>query len=79
MENYVVLEPGEKEQILSSEETLAWLIDWLGKMEELPKDLKEKNSIKAAANHLLETACDLEIRPGFTLQWFAVRLESPYQ
>ena len=79
MENYVVLEPGENEKILSSEETLAWLIDWLGKMEELPKDLKEKNSTKAAANHLLETACDLEIRPGFTLQWFAVRLESPYQ
>tara|TARA_Y100001968_G_scaffold329682_1_gene379609 strand:+ start:551 stop:814 length:264 start_codon:yes stop_codon:yes gene_type:complete len=77
VENYVVLEPGKKERFLSFEETFKWLLSWLEQLEELPKDLKEKSSLKIAAKHLLDTACDLEIKPGFTLQWFAVRLEAP--
>jgi Protein CHLORORESPIRATORY REDUCTION 7 len=27
------------------------------------------------AERLLNTACALELEPGFTVQWFAVRLE----
>ena len=77
LENYVVLEPGKKERFLSVEETFKWLLSWLEQLEELPKDLKEKSSLEIAAKHLLDTACDLEIKPGFTLQWFAVRLDSP--
>tara|TARA_Y100001968_G_C19084868_1_gene584796 strand:- start:9 stop:278 length:270 start_codon:yes stop_codon:yes gene_type:complete len=79
LDNYVVLEPGKNEKFLSAEETLTWLIDWLKKLDELPQDLKEKSSPKEAAQHLLDTACDLEIEPGCTLQWFAVRLKSPTQ
>ena len=79
VENYVILEPGKDEQFLSSQETLEWLCNWLEKLEELPKDLKEKTSINSAAQHLLDTACNLEIKPGFNLQWFAVRLDSPDQ
>ena len=75
-DHYVILEPGKKERFLSSEETLKWLHKWLTCIEELPKDLKEKRSLDEAAQHLLDTACDLEIRQGFTLQWFAVRLNS---
>ena len=77
MNNYVVLVPGESEKFLNKEKTLLWLQTWLNNFDSLPLDLACKSSIKEAAQHLLDTACDLEIKPGFTVQWFAIRLESP--
>ena len=79
MDNYVVLVPGENEQFLNKEQTLLWLKSWLNKFDSLPLDLDCKSSIAEAAQHLLDTACDLEITTGFTIQWYAVRLESPGQ
>ena len=76
-QNYVVMEPGKSEQFLNAEETKAWLESWLEKLDQLPQDLRNQPSISAAAQRLIDTACDLEIQPGFTLQWFAVRLEPP--
>ena len=76
-DNYVVLEPGKSEKILNVDETKKWLIMWLSQLDELPKDLKEQQSLDAATQYLIDTACSLEIKPGFTLQWFAVRLEPP--
>ena len=77
MDNYVVLVPGESEQILDREETLFWIESWLKNLDELPLDLECKSSIAESAQHLLDTACELEIKPGFTIQWYAVRIESP--
>ncbi len=74
-ENYLVLEPGKEEQLLTTKETLKWLIDWLKRLDKLPKDLENQPTLLNAAEKLLDTACDLEISPGFTLQWFAVRLD----
>ena len=76
MDNFVVLEPGKDEQFLTAQETLTWLSSWLKKIEELPTDLNVKSSAEEAAQHLLDTACVLEIKPGFTIQWYAVRLEA---
>ena len=76
-DNYVVLEPGLSEKILTEEETKIWLANWLKTFEELPIDLMNQKSIKEAAQYLLNTACNLEIKPGLTIQWFAVRLEPP--
>ncbi len=73
--NYLVLEPGKPERLLSSKETLAWLQEWLMQIDYLPKDLEAQPSLADAAIRLLDTACDLEINPGFKLQWFAVRLD----
>ena len=77
LDDYVVLEPGQPQQLLSAADTLAWLCDWLRKLDELPADLAGQSDLTAAAQRLLDTACDLEISPGVTLQWFAVRLELP--
>ena len=74
-DNYIVMEPGKKEIFLTEIETLLWLEEWLNKLEELPFDLKEENNKKSAAKRLLDTACDLEIKPGFNIQWFAIRLD----
>ncbi len=78
-ENFVVMEPFKAEKFLTQEETLIWLESWLNKMEEIPEDLRDLPSNQASAKRLLDTACDLEIKPGFKLQWFAVRLDSPSQ
>tara|TARA_B100000965_G_scaffold207477_1_gene173418 strand:- start:717 stop:1025 length:309 start_codon:yes stop_codon:yes gene_type:complete len=75
IDNYVVLVPGESEQFLDRKETLVWLQSWLNKFDSLPLDLACKPSIAEAAQHLLDTACDLEIKTGFKVQWYAVRLE----
>lgn len=74
-DHYVVLEPGKPERLLSSDDTLTWLTEQLDKMSVLPIDLRGFESSAAAAERLLDTACDLELAPGFNLQWFAVRLE----
>ena len=76
-DNYVVLEPGKPEQLLDVPNTLAWLSRWLQTMDQLPADLAGLSSVEAAAQRLLDTACDLELSPGVTIQWFAVRLEPP--
>ena len=76
-DHYVILEPGKDERFLSSTETLEWLQSWLENMEQIPLDLNNQPSLKQAAKRLLDTACDLEVKPGFRLQWFAVRLDPP--
>ena len=76
-DDYVVLEPGKPEQLLDVPNTLAWLSRWLQTMDELPADLADLSSVEAAAQRLLDTACDLELSPGVSIQWFAVRLEPP--
>ncbi len=76
-DDYVVLEPGKPEQLLDVANTLAWLSRWLQTMDQLPADLADLASVEAAAQRLLDTACDLELSPGVSIQWFAVRLEPP--
>ena len=76
-DDYVVLEPGKPEQLLDVAVTLAWLSRWLQSLDLLPADLSGLSSVEAAAQRLLDIACDLELSQGVTIQWFAVRLEPP--
>ena len=73
-EHYVVIEPCKDEEFLTAENTLKWIEAWLAKMDELPEDIKNETSLKKSAQRLLDTACALEIKPGFEVQWFAIRL-----
>ena len=68
---------GKPEQLLSAADTLTWLSGWLRSLDQLPADLADQPDVESAAQRLIDTACDLEISPGVTLQWFAVRLEPP--
>ena len=77
MDHYVVLEPGGEETILSASNTLAWLASHLASLPVIPTDLAHLSSVEAQAERLLETACALDLTPGSTIQWFAVRLEPP--
>lgn len=73
----MVLEPAAAERILSAAETLDWLEGQLASLESPPVDLEDLRDDRARAQRLLETACALELAPGRTIQWFAVRLEPP--
>ena len=76
-DDYVVIEPAKSEKFLNQEQTIEWLTSWLDQLENLPVDLQNEQTTKAAAKRLLETACELEIEPGINLKWFAVRLDPP--
>ncbi|MFZ9269831.1 MAG: chlororespiratory reduction protein 7 [Prochlorococcaceae cyanobacterium] len=77
LDHYVVLEPAAGERILSAAETLQWLEAKLAALQQLPADLVALNGHGERALRLLETACELELSPGVSVQWFAVRLEPP--
>ena len=73
---FVLLAPGEAEVFLTPAELLEKLQAVLSdKQDDLPRDLRKYPSVKAQAEHLIDTACEFEIKPGESLQWYAVRLE----
>ncbi len=73
----MVLEPAAAERILTATETLAWLGEQLAALEHPPADLAALGSPREQALRLLDTACELELEPGLTIQWYAVRIEPP--
>jgi hypothetical protein len=77
LDHYVVLEPAGRERILTAAETLGWLAEHLASLSDPPADLRDLPDAMARASRLLDTACALELAPGRTIQWFAVRLEPP--
>ena len=77
IDHYVLLEPGGAERILTAADTLSWLQGHLETLSAFPSDLAQLADSHAMALRLLDTACELELSPGMTIQWFAVRLEPP--
>jgi hypothetical protein len=75
-DGFVVLEPNQPEQFLTAIELQEKLEAILAKrQDDLPRELQQFDSLEAQAQHLLDTACDLDVGPGRFLQWYAVRLE----
>ncbi len=77
LDHYVVLQPSAAERILTAAETLDWLVAQLARLSEPPADLAGLPDGPERAERLLETACELELEPGVSIQWYAVRLEPP--
>ncbi len=75
-EMFVLLVPGNDEIFLEPDELLAklktMLEDYPGR---LPRDLQKFDSVDQQAKHLRDTACEFEVTPGVSWQWYAVRLE----
>jgi hypothetical protein len=75
-DDYVVLEPGQSEQLLTAAELLAKLKAILAqRQDDLPRDLQRFKELDDQAQYLMETSCELDLGPGQFLQWYAVRLE----
>ena len=73
---FVLLVPGSDEVFLDPDELLTklktMLVQFSGK---LPRDLQKFASVDEQAKHLRDTACEFEVTPGVSWQWYAVRLE----
>lgn len=75
-DEYVMLAPGQPEEILTAAEMLAKLESTLASTPvDLPTDVSSKSSIAAQAAYLLVNYCELDLPAGQYLHWYAVRLE----
>ena len=75
VEHFVLLEPEKEEKIVNKTEAILWLKDWLTKVD-LPTinqnvDFEKEDYIL----NLLEDTYELEIKPGYIIKWFAVRID----
>ena len=74
-EHFVLLEPDSKEKIVTKKEAILWLRNWLPKVDSSTIYQKKDYSNEEFLEELLESTYELEIKFGFVIKWFAVRVE----
>ena len=74
-DNYVLLEPDSKEKIVSKQEAILWLKNWLSKTETQTIYQNIEDPDQEFLEELLESTYELEIKLGYVIKWFAVRIE----
>ena len=72
---YVLLEPESKEKIVSKKEAILWLKYWLKKIEVQTIYQNIDYSDDNYFEELLESTYELEIKFGYIIKWFAVRID----
>jgi len=73
-DNYVLLEPDSTEKIVSKQEAILWLKNWLSKTETQTIYQNIDNPDQKFFEELLESTYELEIKVGYVIKWFAVRI-----
>ena len=74
-DHYVLLEPYSKEKIVSKQEAILWLKNWVSKTETQTIYQNIDYSDENFFEELLESTYELEIKLGYVIKWFAVRIE----
>ncbi len=74
-DHFVLLEPDSKEKIVTKKEAILWLKNWLPKVDSSTIYQKKDYSNEEFLEELLESTYELEIKFGFVIKWFAVRVE----
>ena len=74
-DHFVLLEPNSKEKIVTKKEAILWLQNWLPKIDSSSIYQNEDFSKEEFLEELLENTYELEIKFGFVIKWFAVRVE----
>jgi len=74
-DNYVLLEPDSAEKIVSKQEAILWLKNWLSKTETQTIYQNIEDPDQEFFEELLESTYELEIKLGYVIKWFAVRIE----
>ncbi len=72
---FVLLEPDSKEKIVSKEEAIIWLRNWISKSESQTIYQNVNDSDQELFEEILESTYELEIKLGYVIKWFAVRIE----
>ena len=75
VEHFVLLEPDKKEKIVSREEAIKWLREWLKKIDITTINQNENFEKDENISSFLEDTCELEISRGYIIKWFAVRID----
>jgi hypothetical protein len=74
-DHYVLLEPDSKEKTVSKQEAILWLKNWLSKTETQTIYQNIEDPDQEFFEELLESTYELEIKLGYVIKWFAVRIE----
>ena len=74
-DHYVLLEPDSKEKIVSKEEAILWLRNWISKSETQTIYQNVDDPDQKLFEEILESTYELEIKLGYVIKWFAVRIE----
>ena len=74
-DHYVLLEPDSKEKIVSKEEAILWLRNWISKSETQTIYQNVDDHDQELFEEILESTYELEIKLGYVIKWFAVRIE----
>jgi len=74
-DHFVLLEPDKKERIVSREEAIKWLREWLKKIDITTISQNENFEKEEALSNFLENTCELEVSSGYIIKWFAVRID----
>ena len=74
-DHYVLLEPDSEEKIVSKQEAILWLKNWLSKTETQTIYQNIEDPDQEFFEELLESTYELEIKLGYVIKWFAVRIE----
>jgi len=74
-DHYVLLEPDSEEKIVSKQEAILWLKNWLSKTETQTIYQNVEDPDQEFLEELLESTYELEIKLGYVIKWFAVRIE----
>ena len=74
-DHYVLLETDSKEKIVSKQEAILWLKNWLSKTEIQTIYQNIEDPDQEFFEELLESTYELEIKLGYVIKWFAVRIE----
>ncbi len=75
-DHYVLFEPDSKEKIVSKQEAILWLKNWLSKTETQTIYQNIEDPDQEFFEELLESTYELEIKLGYVIKWFAVRIET---
>jgi len=74
-DHYVLLEPDSIEKIVSKQEAILRLKNWLSKAETQTLYQNIEDPDQEFFEELLESTYELEIKLGYVIKWFAVRIE----
>jgi len=75
VDHFVLLEPDKKERIVPREEAIKWLKGWLNKIDINTIKQDENFEKDETLSKFLEDACELEVKNGYVIKWFAVRID----
>ena len=74
-DHYVLLEPDSEEKIVSKQEAILWLRNWFSKTETPTIYQNIDDNDQEFFEELLESTYELQIKLGYIIKWFAVRIE----